>query len=84
MDRGLAVWTVYDHPRDYPRCYVARKYVVVEDDGRPKAVARKYVPASSWLVLAPTLEAMHHQLEGWGLTRLERPSVDPKVLETWV
>lgn len=35
MTTKLGIWTVYDHPRDYPDTYVARLHVVEAGGSRP-------------------------------------------------
>jgi len=71
----MSMWTVYDHPTDYPRHFVARRFVVLggglfgpTDDAR----------------FATTLSELRTMLPR-GLYRLDRmPDDDPKVLEVWL
>lgn len=30
--RSAIAWTIYDHPSDYPHCYVARKFALDQGD----------------------------------------------------
>jgi len=70
----LAIWTVYDHPPDYPEHFVARKFNVS---------AAGAVPCGT-LVISTNLEDLQDELVAHGLSRLERsPQDDPKVLESW-
>jgi len=70
----LPIWTVYDHPRDYPTHFVARKFLSL-----PK-------PEPTGEVIADTdLNRLRGVLTQWGLTCLQRmPGDDPVILETWL
>jgi hypothetical protein len=72
----LRMWTIYDHPSDYPDKYVARLFDV-DDDG-PK-------PTSS-IIVAPDLQMLRDILEfEMHLTCLARsPEDDQKIVETWL
>ena len=70
----LLIWTIYDHPLDYPEWFVARPHII-----RPK----KTGPVPMHLI-ATDLNALRALLPD-GLTRLERqPNDDPFILEVWV
>jgi hypothetical protein len=70
----LLIWTIYQHPRDFPDWFVARPYVI-----RPKTSG----PMPMHL-MAHTLDCLRLMLPN-GLTRLDRqPADDPVILETWV
>ena len=71
----LRVWTVYDHPKDYPDRYVARLFEV--DGNGPHA--------TGIITTSETLEDLQDELEALGLVRLMRlPEDDPVILETWL
>jgi hypothetical protein len=74
---SLAMWTVYDHPKDYPDKYVARRFDVL-----PTGEAW---PSDS-IMITDTLEHMREimvtQLHLVCLTRNEDD--DPKIVETWL
>lgn len=71
MPAGLPMWTIYDHPSDYPRHYVVRATIV----GRS-------VP-SERVQLADTLEEARALVPD-GLFCLARsPGDDPVIVETW-
>jgi hypothetical protein len=75
-DDVLPIWTVYDHPRDYPHCYVARKFLVggLADE----------LPTDE-VITAPTLDEIRELMERRGLTCLRRaPEDDPVIVETWI
>jgi hypothetical protein len=40
---GLAMWTIYDHPKDFPEHFVARKWLITGGEDRPRRVS-----ALSW------------------------------------
>ena len=71
MHRPVTIWTVYDHPRDYPREFVARKWV--GDQATPE------------IICAHTLGALRASMQAKGLYRLARhDSDDPVIVETWL
>jgi hypothetical protein len=70
-DAELPIWVVYDHPRDWPACWVARKWI-----GEA---------ATDAVIVAPTLELLHKWLADMRLVRLSRdPEDDPKIMEVWL
>lgn len=72
---GLRMWTVYDHPRDFPDHWVVRP-------GR--ALASGYVPAPrAWPF--ETLEAVHEFLGPFHLTLIQRGDpAEPNIAEVWI
>lgn len=70
----LHVWTIYDHPLDYPDKFVARAHLIVAGGSE-----------ATWHIrTADTLEEVREQLPP-GLYRLERdPSDDSKIVESWI
>lgn len=72
----LSMWTVYDHPSDYPNSYVARRFDI---DG-------KGVSPTGSLIIAPDLGTLRDMLEfEMHLTRLPRDEGDdPNIIETWI
>lgn len=72
----LHLWTVYDHPRDMPDSFVARRYSI-EADGLPRA--------DQLALSAPDLATIRTTLAAAGLACLPRaPDDDPVILETWL
>lgn len=70
------LWTVYDHPTDYPDHYVARLW---EINGRGEEVATDTV------MFSDSLEWLRMQLERAGFVRIPRAELDdPKILESWI
>jgi hypothetical protein len=75
MTRGLEMWTIYDHPKDYPDCFVARMHVA----------RREGVEPSTQILTADTLDALRGIMEMRGLVCLTRdPNDDAKIVETWL
>lgn len=73
MAEPLSIWTVYDHPADYPTCYVARRFEIVA--GR--------VVATRDVFVSPYLYVIRAMIPG--LVRIERsPEDDPTILESWM
>ena len=72
----LSLWTVYDHPLDYPDKFVARRFDVDKDGSKP-------TPS---LLVSSDLDALREVLQfEMHLTCMVRdPSDDPKILETWL
>jgi hypothetical protein len=73
----LAMWTVYDHPSDYPDKFVARRFDI-DSVGATRA--------SGSIIVAPDLERLRDILAfEMHLTCLVRdPSDDPAIVETWL
>jgi hypothetical protein len=69
------VWTVYDHPADFPAVYVAREWRM-----------RDGLPMPSGLTLTHVdIEVLRKELAAMGLVRLERAEDDdPVIMETWL
>lgn len=74
-NRGLRMWTIYDHPTDFPEHWVVRP-------GR--ALPNRYVPAPrAWPF--DTLEQCHEFLAPFHLTLLQRGDPDePNIAEVWL
>jgi hypothetical protein len=67
----VTIWVIYDHPRDYPREFVARKWVGDEATGE--------------IICAQSVGALRDKLRVKGLSRLERHhSDDPIIVESWL
>jgi hypothetical protein len=76
ISNSLALWTIYDHPRDYPNHFVARKFVVG---------ASGSMVVTSEVIVADEANALRQIMLKRGLTCLSRdPRDDPKILETWI
>lgn len=83
--QGLAAWlhasrdrlpmfTVYDHPTDWPDFYVARLWFTL-----PAA------EATDLTIMDRDLDRIRVTLEALGLVQLARQDADdPKILETWI
>jgi hypothetical protein len=73
-ENNLEIWTIYDHPLDYPNGFVARKFLL--DQPTDEAV------------YAPTLDEAQKvikQLSPIQLTRIERlPQDHPNIVEAWL
>lgn len=70
----LPIFTITDHPKDFPDAYVARLHLTL--------------PAPEALPLIfknPDLEAVRAVMRTMGLVKLDRsPEDDPVILETWL
>lgn len=69
----LSMWTIYDHPLDYPSSYVARRL----------EVHGSRIVHTQDVIIGPTLEAVRSCLPS-GLYGMERaPEDDPVIVEVW-
>ena len=73
---ALAMWTIYDHPNDYPNYFVARRF----------EVSSAGPVATESIVVAADLEKLRDMFEfEMHLTCLARsPEDDPKIIEVWL
>ncbi|NGO54551.1 hypothetical protein [Allomesorhizobium camelthorni] len=68
---GLPIWTVYDHPKDFPDSFVARLYV-------------GQTPTATFMS-CPDLDMLRGQLAEMGLVPLARSEGDdPVIVEVWL
>ena len=76
MNKHLSIWTVYDHPLDYPSSYVARLFEVESGE----------VTVTKSIIIHDDLESLRNTLGSeMGLTRLARSDKDdPFIVETWL
>lgn len=78
MTRGeYFMWIVYDHPRDMPDYFVARKFVCAEKgkDYEPTDIAIGFLD----------LDRLRLWMQQHGLAKLMRSDADPPhIIETWL
>jgi len=73
---NLEMWTIYDHPKDYPDHFVARKWLIGSKRTRPEATDE--------LIVRSTLNEVRSLLPP-GLYCLARnEGDDPVIVETWL
>jgi len=72
MSRELVIWTIYDHPKDFPNCFVARKYLNATPTGE--------------VIVSQKLDDIRSILSSvYGLVVLSRDeNDDPVIVETWL
>lgn len=70
----MPIWTVYRHPLDYPKGFVARLFVTSAGKSGPTGNA----------IFGDTLDEVRHALPPglWRMRRMEGD--DPKIVETWL
>ena len=74
-NKSLVMWTIYDHPRDYPDSFVARKFLIAGGAPTP----------TSEIILSTSLDKLRAIMVGRGLSCITRsPGDDPVVVETWL
>lgn len=73
-ERVFYIWTIYDHPADFPHHFVGRAHRIEADKSTP----------TSQFVTGDTLEEVRAQLPP-GLYNLRRlAGDDPKIVESWI
>lgn len=71
----LSMWTVYDHPTDYPEGFIARRW----------AIGKGTMTATAEVMLSADLDGIRDAMTGLGLTPLPRQDGDdPCIVETWL
>jgi hypothetical protein len=75
VKRGaLSIWTVYDHPKDFPHSYVARRFEVGVDGAH-----------ATTDIVQGELAIIRKSFLTCGLTCLVRNDADePQILESWI
>lgn len=75
MDDILSIWTVYDHPVDYPYFFIARR-------GEATSVGFKQTDE---VIMSRDLEFLRKRLSARGLEPMARSKEDdPKIVEVWI
>lgn len=73
MNKGLAMWVIYDHPKDYPNNIVTRKWEI-----------GLTVKVDSECTLSTSLNEARTKLP-FGLFRIPRfKEDDPVIIESWI
>jgi hypothetical protein len=68
------MWTIYDHPRDFPDSFVSRRFEVAMEP-----------VATGDIIIARELEPLRATMMEAGLVVMARnEGDDPKIIETWV
>jgi hypothetical protein len=75
LDRdALSMWTIYDHPDDFPHTYVARRW---ELNGA--------APMATDDIVQGELQIIRHSFQRCGMVCLHRNADDDaNVVETWI
>ena len=75
MNDGLTVWVIYDHPKDYPEYFLARKFVYINNGLKPTFDILKNVE----------IDNIRNSLRDKCFTLLPRhQDDDEKIVETWI
>ncbi len=72
---SLDMWTVYDHPTDYPDHYVARKWLIKSTVAEPEPTDE--------ILLETDLAALRMKLPPWLYCLPRQDQDDPCIIETW-
>jgi hypothetical protein len=71
----LSLWSIYDHPKDFPDDFVARMFHVDKSGSHP----------TNKLMVGPSLNQLRATMQRAGLTCLTRNKEDPpQIVETWL
>jgi hypothetical protein len=74
-DDPLVPWTVYNHPRDYPDTFIARR----------TDIGRDGIRVTNEVVTAPDVESLRDLFRAHGLTAIARDANDdPNIVEVWL
>lgn len=75
LNRGiLSIWTVYDHPADFPHSYVARRFEINEGGAHPTND-----------IVQGELEMIRKSFSTCGLVCLTRDDADEaQIIESWL
>jgi hypothetical protein len=74
MKDALYIWTIYDHPSDYPIGFIGRAFIITNEGYGP----------TYRIVTGKTLDEVRGKLPP-GLTMLPRSlEDDPKIVESWL
>lgn len=76
MTKNLSLFTVYDHPKDFPDHFVCRRFDIVDGDVKPTGdfIKRK--------TLAGIRKVMNNMNNLTPIPRSEED--DPNIIETWI
>jgi hypothetical protein len=71
----MSIWTVYDHPTDFPNNYVAREWIIENGKERP----------GTNIIIAPDIERLREVLRRGLFHPIPRSeNDDPVIVESWI
>lgn len=71
----IQMFTIYDHPKDYPGCYIARKWLIGPGS----------VNATTDIIIGTDVSKIREKIKKLGFSRIPRSvNDDPVILETWM
>lgn len=71
----MIMWVLYDHPKDFPDKYVARKWHVQNGRGTP----------TDEIITDDELDELREKMQRKCLTKIQRNTIDdPVIIETWM
>lgn len=78
MTGHLDIWTIYDHPKDFPDAFIARRFEVRSTtEGGPQATAD--------VIVSGNLKDIRREMRNRGLVCLTRQDEDDSaIIETWL
>lgn len=73
----MSMWTVYDHPTDYPDNFVARRFEIVPGELEPRRTGH--------VIITETVEELNEHFDSLGLAFLARHEQDePQIMGVWM
>lgn len=76
MPGHVEMWTVYDHPTDYPDVFIARRTMIYSGGT---------TVMTGDTVTTVTLTDIRREMKSRGLARIPRwEDDDPKIVEVWI
>lgn len=75
----LPMWTIYDHPSDYPEGYVARMFLSLPGEDRREATG-----PTGYAVFGSTLEEVREAMPYGTFAFARYPGDEPHIVEVWL
>lgn len=84
MNDALPMWTIYDHPRDYPYGFVIRKSFIWSMPWPNGKRVGAHCQAQGAIMYATLAQARNHCASLGGTPLARHPGEDPVIVETWI
>lgn len=75
MSVKLEIYTVYEHPKDFPNDFVLRRIFLLDDGS---------LEMEKEAVTAPSLDEIRKAIPPGRVRVLRRPDDDPVIVECWI
>jgi len=71
----FVMWTIYDHPADFPEYFVARKWLIGNSRDNPEPTDE--------IILNVDLEVLRKSIPPWLYCMPRQANDDPCIVEVW-